>query len=527
MTSQYQHGYTYDLFLSYSSNNGAWVKQFHHDLVEVINARAPWPIHTFIDSLRIKPGFRWSEGILAAVTQSAIFVPILSEPFFTSEYCERELDEFKKTHHLILDPFQSIPILPVELTCEAPEDHFLRTLQSTRFFHEDERGIRNEFRRETDRDAYDSNIRFLAESVKSIIERIPTLYLPSELLAKKLSVQEFLYGKFEVPVGTELWVPIMEPTGRLSPGAHKLAQSARSNISGNEDVLLFRPAFTVDAALCSSTSGSMELSIHVDNPSLFKIIADGGGNLSRKDVGELINLSLSTHKDSWSLTNTKRLPEVLTKALSRRGLTIKGMRPINAELDLPDKLCPVDTLLRKFRTALGGRTGQVTIEAIGAGTRQVRARDLATGYSNRLYEVKPESRIQFRASSAESSYLYLFNLDPGGGVALIYPNGRNPDNWLKAYSTAQIPGDGVEFVVESKKGKEYFLAVCTEKKADDLYQRQLTEGKDGYVDRFWSWEDAQETFGQFVYDLQARKHGWWAAAETELSVASSLSGDAP
>src|SRR5689334_19604288 len=47
MASQYGHGYTYDLFVSYSSRDAKWVEQFLRDLVDDTNRFANPDIFPF------------------------------------------------------------------------------------------------------------------------------------------------------------------------------------------------------------------------------------------------------------------------------------------------------------------------------------------------------------------------------------------------------------------------------------------------------------------------------------------------
>lgn len=49
MASQYTHGYTYDVFVSYSSRDAKWVKNFLSDLVGDINRFADHDVLPFLD----------------------------------------------------------------------------------------------------------------------------------------------------------------------------------------------------------------------------------------------------------------------------------------------------------------------------------------------------------------------------------------------------------------------------------------------------------------------------------------------
>jgi hypothetical protein len=78
MASRYAHGYTYDLFLSYSTRDLDWVRPFHDDLVADINHFADEDVFPFLDTARLQPGYIWDDHLLQAAADCAVFVPVLS-----------------------------------------------------------------------------------------------------------------------------------------------------------------------------------------------------------------------------------------------------------------------------------------------------------------------------------------------------------------------------------------------------------------------------------------------------------------
>src|SRR3954469_10220321 len=123
MVSQYQHGYAYDLFISYSSRDGRWVRQFADDLVADVNRFADYDIAAFLDEPRLRPGYLWDEALLSAVGDSALLLPILSPRFFRSEYCQKEINTFREASAVDLASPQRSRVLPVKLLISAPKDH--------------------------------------------------------------------------------------------------------------------------------------------------------------------------------------------------------------------------------------------------------------------------------------------------------------------------------------------------------------------------------------------------------------------
>src|SRR5215471_9221591 len=96
MQSSYPHGYSYDLFVSYSTRDLEWVRVFHDDLVADVNRFADLDIQPFFDKARLQPGYVWDEHLLSAASDSAVLVPVLSPRFFQSDYCQKELNAFLK-----------------------------------------------------------------------------------------------------------------------------------------------------------------------------------------------------------------------------------------------------------------------------------------------------------------------------------------------------------------------------------------------------------------------------------------------
>ena len=58
MASQYPHGHSYDLFVSYSTRDLEWVRTFQGDLVADVNRFAEPDVFPFFDKARCE----WDEG---------------------------------------------------------------------------------------------------------------------------------------------------------------------------------------------------------------------------------------------------------------------------------------------------------------------------------------------------------------------------------------------------------------------------------------------------------------------------------
>jgi hypothetical protein len=171
MPSQYPHGHAYDLFVSYSTRDLDWVKVFHDDLVADVNRFAELDVCPFLDKTRLQPGFVWDEHLLAAASDSAILVPVLSPRFFQSDYCQKELKAFIEAYGLASGSAHRSRILPVKLLCSAPSDHVLAQVQAASFCTERDDGI--PFEHGSGTVEYKEALRKLAYAIAQVLKTVP------------------------------------------------------------------------------------------------------------------------------------------------------------------------------------------------------------------------------------------------------------------------------------------------------------------------------------------------------------------
>jgi len=171
MASKHQHGYQYDLFLSYSSRDAAWVRQFHDDLITDVNRFADHDIFPFLDQTRLQPGFVWDDKLLAAANNSAILLPILSPRFLSSDYCQKEINAFISAHGLASGLPHRGRIMPLQLLCAAPTGHDLARFQATRFCTEGPDNI--PFEHAAGSPAYRESLRKLAVAIAQVLASLP------------------------------------------------------------------------------------------------------------------------------------------------------------------------------------------------------------------------------------------------------------------------------------------------------------------------------------------------------------------
>ncbi len=171
MSSLYQHGYAYDLFVSYSSRDQDWVIPFIDDLARDVNKFADPDIFPFLDKTRLQPGFVWDEALKSAAADSALLLPILSPRFFQSDYCQKEINAFLDAFGLQSTLPHRSRILPVKLLCSAPKDHALAALQATAFCTEGADNVPIEYWHGTPQ--YQEGIRKLAVSIAQLLKTAP------------------------------------------------------------------------------------------------------------------------------------------------------------------------------------------------------------------------------------------------------------------------------------------------------------------------------------------------------------------
>jgi hypothetical protein len=171
MASTYPHGYIYDLFVSYSTRDLSWVRAFHNDLVADINRFADQDVFPFLDTARLQPGYIWDEQLLAAASDSAIIVPVLSPRFFQSDYCQKELRAFIEANGLVFGLTHRTRILPVKLLCSAPSDHLLAQIQAASFCKEGDDGI--PFEHAPGTIEYGEALRKLAYAIAQVLKTVP------------------------------------------------------------------------------------------------------------------------------------------------------------------------------------------------------------------------------------------------------------------------------------------------------------------------------------------------------------------
>lgn len=139
--SQYAHGHACDLFVSYSSRDIEWVKPFHADVIKEVNRWTDPDIHPFLDRISVTPGDVWDPKIMAAVTDSALLVPVMTPRFFASDYCQKEVQAFVEAHGV-----SDSRIMPVILRQSAPDNHVLSKVQATAFSKPGDDKILREFK---------------------------------------------------------------------------------------------------------------------------------------------------------------------------------------------------------------------------------------------------------------------------------------------------------------------------------------------------------------------------------------------
>jgi hypothetical protein len=206
MGSRYKHGHQFDLFLSYSTRDVSWVRQFYDDLLADINRFAGIDVYPFLDKARLQPGHVWNEEILTSVADSAILVPVFSPRFFESEYCQKEVIEFLAAHKVNSNTLVSgignrSQIVPIKLLCAAPSDHVLTKVQAQAFYAERD-GIPYEYSGGSPeyRDALRRTAYAIAQTIEALPPKLrrPAVYLASDFKPHSDKLRASLAHCFDV-----------------------------------------------------------------------------------------------------------------------------------------------------------------------------------------------------------------------------------------------------------------------------------------------------------------------------------------
>ncbi len=187
MQSSFPHGYQYDLFISYSSDDVEWVRPFYEALNKDVTRIIGREIVTFWDKDGLKTGDTWSEKLRHASANSATLVAILTPTFFESKYCSMELDSFLHGFSITGDAVHRSRIFPVELLCPAPKEHPLSACQATRFWGKNRNGNPIEFDHSSAE--FKDAIRDLSVAIKAVLPNIT----PKNDLAPKSSGRAAVY----------------------------------------------------------------------------------------------------------------------------------------------------------------------------------------------------------------------------------------------------------------------------------------------------------------------------------------------
>jgi hypothetical protein len=99
--NRFQHGYTYDVFLSYASaddepelEDRQWVTEFERDLKSRLRVITSNDVKIWRDLRRMTASDNFGETILRAVQDSALLLTVLSPRYFASDYCKKEREAF-------------------------------------------------------------------------------------------------------------------------------------------------------------------------------------------------------------------------------------------------------------------------------------------------------------------------------------------------------------------------------------------------------------------------------------------------
>lgn len=166
-------GFKYDVFISYSRHDGKIDKRME-TLVDIVKqkvlARGVTDFNFFIDTEDIPYGEVFKHVILQAIKQSQILVPIVTESYLRSRYCQFEFDEFHKQ----LKKDQQRKVIPI-----LWNDNGIHTCANTEFYKNlfelnmlrftEPHPVRKEINKNPISDEVEKAVAILADTISSIL----------------------------------------------------------------------------------------------------------------------------------------------------------------------------------------------------------------------------------------------------------------------------------------------------------------------------------------------------------------------
>ena len=88
----------------------------------------------------------------------------------------------------------------------------------------------------------------------------------------------------------------------------------------------------------------------------------------------------------------------------------------------------------------------------------------------------PEEKVKIFFKTDADGYVTLYDIDTRGNVLVIFPNEDNPDNFVRAGQSFQIPAQqaGYDLIVEGPEGIEYIEALSS---VDPYYHWNYSQGE--------------------------------------------------
>ncbi|HPE69463.1 MAG TPA: DUF4384 domain-containing protein [Thermotogota bacterium] len=72
----------------------------------------------------------------------------------------------------------------------------------------------------------------------------------------------------------------------------------------------------------------------------------------------------------------------------------------------------------------------------------------------------PGEEVTITFWTNKDAFVVIYDIAPDGKVSIIFPNGYDQDNFVRANKKITLPREGYKFEVENKRGKEYLQIVA-------------------------------------------------------------------
>ena len=165
-----------------------------------------------------------------------------------------------------------------------------------------------------------------------------------------------------------------------------------------------------------------------------------------------------------------RLIDTQTKNIQSSANIVIERKELN-----PEDLALIDNMADKFKSAQKKKSYQEQLEKLVAAKPYKSPLNVKVWTDKKKYQIG--EKITFSVKAEENCYLTLLDINPQGGITVIYPNRFHRDNFIQAGVTYKVPRERDNFGLDVRgpAGQERIKAIVTLNKVS-LLKLDLNKG---------------------------------------------------